>query len=119
MKWLHMLGALAVVLALGFVVTGCEDNDDDPLVGTWDVATIDGRALPDGVSMTVVLNKNGTGVRTMTNRGESVTFNFSWSKGAGVLVVVEGGDTVNIPYTLAGNMLTIVAEGDTIVLNRR
>ena len=119
MKWLNGLVSLALVLALGVMFTGCDDDDNDPLVGRWNLVSADGEGLPANVSVIVTFNKNGTG-STETRVGSNTKVdNFTWSKGEGALDVVnQDGSRESIPYTLAGRTLTIVMDGDTLVFER-
>lgn len=119
MNYWRMLMAMVLVCVAGLVFTGCEDDDDDPLVGTWQAVSWDGKPLPNGVSLTIVINDNGTGSATFVQGNDSSTDNFTWTKGEGVIVTVTNGETENVPYTLAGNTLTIILDGHPVVLNRR
>jgi len=116
-RWLIVL---MMALAAGLAFTGCEDDDDDhPLVGTWNTVTVDGDALPTGATITITIRNNGTGEVRWARGDDALIRTFTWSERGGVLTIVQDGDTETVPYVLAGRTLTMTIEGDVWVLNRQ
>jgi len=115
---------LLLVLLIGLVsVTGCKDDDDDenPLVGTWKMQSEDGEVLPAGASVTLVLSGDNTYKVTMTFEGVTEVETGSYSVAGSVLTVNPSDDEPDaMTYVLSGNTLTLTgSEGEILVFNKQ
>jgi len=109
------LGMLAMTLAFGMIVIGCDTGTgggaggiDTALVGTWDFI---------GDDMTYVFAGNGD--LRIYGDGQHVE-TMRWSTRNGMLTLSGGGDSMTIPYSISGNTLTLhFGVGDVDTFTRR
>ena len=121
MKWMNVILAVGFSAVLVLGLAGCGGGDDDnkdPLVGTWSATAMNGQTLPDTITVTIVFQDNGTCQESMNLGGELESSNGTWSAANGILTIVSEDGTENISYTVSGDTLTITSEGDVITLQR-
>lgn len=85
--------AAIVIAAMTLSLTGCTKDNEDLIIGTWNVTsiseTISGHpdatqngthteAIPEGYTMTFVFNKDNTGKMTQSGHGESEESDFTY-----------------------------------------
>jgi len=123
MKWMNGFLVLAVGMAVGLGSTGCGGSDDDgdgnPLVGTWEAVSLNGQPIPEGMSVVMTFHDDGTAEATTIIGGQVESYAAVWSTSDGILTVTSPTETDTIPYTISGDTLTILDDGDTVVLNRQ
>lgn len=122
MKWMKWFLVLAVGMGVALSTVGCSDDDDDdgnPLVGTWRATTFNGQAIDPGVSVVVSFRSDGTASTTYSIGGETDTSVGTWSADGGTLTVTSEGDTDSAAYSISGNTLTISSSDGTFTLKKQ
>ena len=105
------------------VLTSCNNNSnpiitDSGLIGTWVLTSISG-STPQGsititpglasISMTMVFNSNKTASLSIVQSGQTINQSYTWTSLDGniILTPTSGGILIVLPYTQAGNKITV------------
>ena len=123
MKQLKWFLLMSTILVAGLGLAGCssDDNDDDkdPLVGTWVGTAFNGQPMPDGIAMTITLRSNGSASGTTVINGATETYNGTWSASGGTLSVTDNEGTESLGYTVEGDTLTLTDDTGAFTLERQ
>ncbi len=113
MKYKNVLSLIAVLMAVVFSFSSCEKNEDDedtnPLVGTWvGSETVSQGALQMKVDVEVVFESNKTYVLNYTVQGipapmkEAGTYSYTSDE---IILTNEKGEKKTSKYSINGNKL--------------
>jgi len=108
---------LTILMMSSMVIIGClEDsptaaNDDDKLVGTWEMAsyTINGDAQDIEEGFVIVFKADGTGVFSVLGMGSE---QFEWSTEGDSLSLIVEGDTETVTFSVTSTTLIIQFEDE-------
>jgi len=108
-----ILAAIAVVLGLA----SCEKDPMNAILGTWEAEkihmNIEGLEMSmdiaemTGGSLEMTFEKNGNVTMTESIEGESYSETFNFTYADNTLTLTYEGDSVSIPVTIAGDVLTM------------
>ena len=120
MKKIFSLGLIATVLA-AFTFSSCsKDDDDDSIVGKWELTSMKMEA--EGISLTfegedlgseiLEFKSDGTCISTSEDEGEVEVTQGKYSvSGSELTVTDEEGTVEKIKFSLSGNTLVMYQEG--------
>lgn len=102
------IGIFLLIMTIALVSCN-KDDDNDPLVGTWEISYTD---YDDVVYHDeITFNSDNTG--TVANKEDGIEvdmFSFTWSTNNNILSVSYDGDTYTTVYAISGNKLTMDGE---------
>ena len=101
------IGIFLLIMTIALVSCN-KDDDNDPLVGTWEISYTDyGVVYHDEITF----NSDNTGIVTNDEDGVQVDiFSFTWSANKNILTVSYDGFTDTTVYAISGNKLTMDGE---------
>ena len=120
-------------LLIGVILTGCLDEEDNPLsaltadrddlIGTWVVDVDDLKKLEDfeGVdSFETTFNDDGTVVDSIGMAGETIDLEGEWSLQGNTLTRIQDGESFELIIVITGSTLTITdADGVLVHYTRK
>ncbi len=112
-----------LLMFLVFVLLACshEDDNDQPLIGTWEASYTE---LGITVKEVVTFNTNNTGMftATITYQGTTETESapFMWSvDGTQLTIIYDDNEIEIVTFSIDGNKLTVTIDGETVVFTRK
>jgi hypothetical protein len=115
------IGILLFVFAIALTSCNKDDDNQDPLVGTWEMKEID---VNDVYTELLTFKSDQTGViittyKYSTDPEEIDSYIFSWTTSNNLLTIRMEGETFSFAYAISGNKLTLSESGDSIVYTRK
>ena len=115
-------------LLIGVILTGCLDEEDNPLsaltadrddlIGTWMVDVNDLKKLEDfeGVdSFETTFNDDGTVVDSIGMAGETIDLEGEWSLQGNTLTRIQDGESFKLIIVITGSTLTMTDANGVLV----
>ena len=115
------IGILLFVFAMTLTSCSKDDNDQDPLIGSWEMTEID---VNNVYTELVTFKSDQTGVIIITYKydtdpEEKDSYIFSWNTSNNLLTIRIEGETTSFAYAISGNKLTLSDSGYSIVYTRK
>ena len=123
---------LIAVMALSLAACAKENASADPIVGTWRINTdatlaeleqsyraAFQAAVEKGYDLTLTLNADGTGMMTVTARGQTNTGSITYTAEDGKLVLKLSGRTDKRTYRIEGDRMYLYQNSEAMVLDRQ
>ena len=122
MKQVKFNFLLAAMVALSVGFSSCNNDDDNPLVGSTWVFTESGDGWSDTVTNRFITGTTGT-LTIVSNEGGSTrneTFPFTYTFNAPtVRITVTVEETYTMTGTVSGSRMTFISDGETQVFIRQ
>lgn len=115
------IGILLFVFAMAFTSCNKDDDNQDPLIGSWEMTEIDSNYVYKEL-VTFKSDQTGGVIITYkydTEPEEIDSSTFSWTTSNNLLTISTEGETFSFAYAISGNKLTLSMDGDSIVYTRK
>lgn len=100
---------ILAVMLLAVSLCAC-GTDSKSIVGSWSGSS-------EGIAITMTFEKDGTG--SMSALGGLAVENFTYKiEGASLTVTTTDDDTTVFDYSLDGDSLTLIGDGETVTFSR-
>lgn len=116
MKTRRIFALILAILMVASLFAACEEgkktskkNDTPSIVGKWE-------AEEDGLVMVYEFKTGGKGVASVEDMG--ISLDFEWKTDGNKLSLTIDGETEEGEYKISGDTLTLISEGDELVLTK-
>ena len=115
-KKIKLLLIVCTLCVSVLALTGCgkKEKIDSKIIGTWEQSEED-------MKYTYVLKENGTGTYSTDNGSVRLTKNLTYKTTGGILLITyeNNQETVELPYTIKDNTLTIKSSNEDVIYNKK
>jgi len=109
---------LFVLLSGLLTMAGC--SEDDPIVGTWKLYSVDGELVGNEVDLSITFTEDGDYTMTAVGEGWDDSESGSYSTAGSTLTVNPAGDdSWTSTFSISGDTMTISDEESVTVLKRQ
>ena len=119
MKTLRFIGIALVAIIMSVNFVACSDDDDDnPIVGTWRGEVVDDGK---GYSDSYTFNADGSGIWQEFKDGKQIdseSFKYSLD-GDKITFTWSDGETYTSTFSISGNRLTIKDNSDSVTYTKQ
>lgn len=115
------IGILLFVFAIALTSCNKDDDNQDPLIGTWEMKEID---VNDVYTELITFKSDQTGVIIITYKydtdpEEIDNYVFGWTTSDNLLEIDMMSVKTSFSYAISGNKLTLSQNGDSFIYTRK